>query len=236
MTYGLWSLGAGIAFFSVYPAMNWLTTKRSHTYRCYFDWELDTPFVPHLIWAYLSMYVLFLTPPLFMDTPALRALGKQVIWATLVSGLMFLLFPATLGFSRVAPADPSMAGVYRTIFALDPPHNLVPSLHVVWSAAIALAVRDCTGRWGRRFFSVWLGLIAVSTLLVHQHHIADVVVALALVAVARKIFGGEYDVETRLDVPVALALPDLGPGLGGGTGPRDSRGAPSAPENRRVRH
>ena len=118
------------------------------------------------------------------------ALGKQLIWATLASGLFFLLFPATLGFTRVAPADPVVAGIYRSIFAIDPPHNLVPSLHVVWSAAIALAVRDNAGRWGRWLFSAWLGLIALSSLLVHQHHIADVLVALALVALTRKIIGG----------------------------------------------
>ena len=133
VTYLLWSTGAGIAFFSVYPTTNWVTTLRGQTYRCYFDWELSTPFVPHFIWAYLSMYVLFFTPPLFMEPPALRALGQQVIWATLISGLMFLLFPATLGFPRVVPGDPSVDEIYRTMFALDEPHNLVPSLHVVWS-------------------------------------------------------------------------------------------------------
>ncbi|MGA2253996.1 MAG: hypothetical protein ABSG53_04985 [Thermoguttaceae bacterium] len=215
-TYGLWSAGAGISFFSVYPTMNWLTTMRSETYRVYFDWELSTPFVPHFIWAYLSMYVLFLAPPLFMEPAALRALGKQLIWATLASGLFFLLFPATLGFSRVTPADPLEAGIYRAIFAIDPPHNLVPSLHVVWSAAIALAVRDNADRWGRWFFSAWLGLIALASLLVHQHHIADVLVALALVAFTRKIIGGTRHVKTHPGLPGAHGSPGFGPLSGGG--------------------
>jgi membrane-associated phospholipid phosphatase len=189
-TYVLWSSAAGGVFFALYPAINWLTTMRTDTYRLYFDWELGVPLVPRCVWAYLSMYALFLAPPLFMEPPALRALGKQLIWATLVCGAMFLVLPATLGFERVVPDDPAVAGIYQTMFALDPPHNLVPSLHVVWSAAIALAVRDSAAVWGRWFFAAWLACIAVSTLLVHQHHIADVVVALALVAVIRKTLGG----------------------------------------------
>ncbi len=219
ITYLVWSTWAGIAFFAVYPTMNWLTAMRSHTYRCHFDWELKTPFVPHFIWAYLSMYALFLTPPLFMEPPALRALGQQTIWGTMVSGLIFLLFPATLGFPRVLPDDPYVDGLYRKMFALDEPHNLVPSLHVVWSGAIALAVCDSVGRWGRWFFLAWLGLIALSTLLVHQHHLADVVVALALVVFLRKVFGGTKHVEAHpagFD-RVVYAKPRRG--TDGGTGP-----------------
>jgi hypothetical protein len=219
VTYLLWSTGAGIAFFSVYPTTNWVATLRGQTYRCYFDWELSTPFVPQFIWAYLSMYVLFFTPPLFMEPPALRALGQQVIWATLISGLIYLLLPATLGFPRVMPDDPSVDGLYRTMFALDEPHNMIPSLHVVWSGAIALAVRDSVGRWGRWFFLAWLGLIALSTLLVHQHHLADVVVALALVVLMRKVFRGTEHVEAHPAGIGRVVHAELRRGTDGGTGP-----------------
>ena len=31
-TYGIWALWVGIAFFSIYPTCNWLTSQRSNTY------------------------------------------------------------------------------------------------------------------------------------------------------------------------------------------------------------
>ena len=67
-----------------------------------------------------------------------------------------------------------------TLFALDHPHNLVPSLHVAWSCAAVLAIIRHTGRGLTLLFLLWLVLIVSSVLLVHQHHVADVVTGLLL--------------------------------------------------------
>src|SRR5437660_6364389 len=78
-TYFLWSIWVGIAFFSVYPTMNWITSLRRGPLHLYVAAELGIPFIPQFIWAYLSMYVLFLMPPLFMPAARMPALGKQLI-------------------------------------------------------------------------------------------------------------------------------------------------------------
>lgn len=185
--YALWSTVAGGVFFAIYPTINRFTASRLHTHRCYFEWELDTPFLPQFIWVYLSMYLLFLAPLLWLEPPAIRAVGKQLTAGTLASGALFLLFPASLGFPRVIDDNPSLAWIYQKMFGIDPPHNLVPSLHLVWSGTITMALRENTGSWGRWIFPAWLTAIAVSTMLVHQHHLADVAGGLAMVAVLRKI-------------------------------------------------
>jgi len=184
--YALWAGWAGVAFFAVYPALNWLTSLRPSRYHLYVSPELGIPFVPQFIWAYLSMYALLLLPMFLLPAARMPALGKQLIAGTVASGLLFLLLPADLGFMRTIPSDPTYANIYRTIFGIDRPHNLVPSLHVVWSSAIILACADVARPLGRGLLYVWLVTVVVSTVLVHQHHVLDLVAAILLVLILRR--------------------------------------------------
>ncbi len=190
--YLFWAWWTGVAFFAVYPTLNWLTSLRSQPYHLYMPAELAVPLVPQFIWAYLSMYALFFLPLFFLPTVRMPALGKQLVAGTLVSGLLFLLLPAELGFARVVPADPPYTRIYAVMFGVDRPHNLVPSLHVVFSTAIALACADVAGSATRALLFGWLGVMAASTILVHQHHVLDVAAAFFLVFLLRRQYEVTY--------------------------------------------
>jgi membrane-associated phospholipid phosphatase len=187
-TYARWAGLVGVAFFAVYPTMNWFTDQRPNRLHLYVSPELGIPFMPAFIWAYLSMYVLFLMPLCLLPAARLPSLGKQLLVGTLMSGLLFLLLPADLGFVRVVPADPVYGELYATIFGIDRPHNLVPSLHVIWSSAIILACADIARTPVRVFLHGWLAIVVTSTVLVHQHHILDIAAAALLVVVLRRIY------------------------------------------------
>lgn len=180
-TFLIWALWVGIVFFSIYPTMNWITHFRHEHYPMFFDFELAIPLVPQFIWIYFSLYVLFITPPFFLDSPALEALGKRLIIGTVLSGIIFLLFPGALGFSRIVPEDPFYHSLFTALFFVDYPHNLVPSLHVLYSSAIIFPIVQHNKIHIKLLFIIWLVLIANSAILVHQHHIIDVVSALVLV-------------------------------------------------------
>jgi membrane-associated phospholipid phosphatase len=188
-TYCFWGTVSGVVFFTVYPTCNWLTSLRSHHYEVFLKSELAIPFWPAWIWVYVSMYALFMAPPFFMECSQLRLLGKQLVWTTLAAGASFLLVPATLGFARVAPAEGYLHEVYQGIFQVDKPHNLIPSLHVIWSTAIAMSLADNATLPWRVLFLGWAVAIALSTLFVHQHHLIDLVVAFIFVMIARKYMG-----------------------------------------------
>jgi hypothetical protein len=180
-TYAYWAGWVGIAFFSIYPACNWITAQREHLYHIYFRAELGIPFVPEFFWIYISMYLLFLFPPLFLTVSQLQKLGKRIVLGTVISGVIFLLFPSELGFVRSVP-EGFYGALFAQMFALDLPHNMVPSLHIVYSGLIILTIyRASAILWVRIGAIVWLGLIAFSTLLVHQHHSADIIVALIVI-------------------------------------------------------
>ena len=166
----------GVAFFSIYPLCNWFAAQRSEVYRFYFDAELNIPFVPEFFWIYMSLYLLFLLPPFFLNVLQLEMLGKRIVAGTLISGLLFLLFPSRLGYERMAP-EGVYGELFGNLFAVDLPYNMAPSLHIVYSVFIVLAICRASGRKVRMVMATWLGLIALSTLLVHQHHMADIVSA-----------------------------------------------------------
>ncbi len=188
-TFASWGALVGIAFFSIYPTTNWLTGLRDYHYSLFFSLELRAPFVPEFIWLYLSMYVLFALPPFFLNPPELKRLARELIVATGISGMVFLLFPAQLGFTRTLPGDEFYRGIFQALFSVDQPFNLVPSLHVVYTMAIGLAVMARAGSGLRVLLSAWLVLIVASTILVHQHHLLDVIAGVMLALLMRFLWG-----------------------------------------------
>ncbi len=186
--YGAWAFWVGIAFFSVYPTCNWVAAQRSETYPLYLQAELDIPLVPWFFWAYISMYVLFLLPPFLLKSNQLNRLGKQLVVVTVLSGVIFLLVPTQLGFERVLPQGQFYQKLFTQLFTIDLPHNLVPSLHVVFSAAITFALLEgIASREAKIALWLWLALLCLSTLLVHQHHVLDVIGGL-LIAVLSYLY------------------------------------------------
>jgi membrane-associated phospholipid phosphatase len=187
-----WGTFVGIAFFSIYPTTNWLTGLRSEHLQLYAEAELHIPFVAGFIWLYLSMYLLFVLPPFFLNPPELKRLGLELISATVIAGLVFLVFPAKLGFARVIPEQTLYRELFAALFSIDQPFNLLPSLHVVYSSTIAFSIMRKSSAYSRGIILLWLMLIVSSTVLVHQHHLADVVTGLLLTALVSLFIGRKY--------------------------------------------
>lgn len=162
-----------VCFVLIYGGCNWLAEQRAETYKLYFHWELSIPFVPGMIWGYGSMLVLFFFPLFCLDEAQMSRLGRQILLALPVAGVVFLLFPGQLGFPRPAHV-PGYNGIYHFIYLVDYPHNLVPSLHIVFSTLIIWVLMERASAAGRWFYAAWLLVISVSVVLVHQHHLADV--------------------------------------------------------------
>src|SRR5258708_27133295 len=185
-TYLFWSFWVGVAFFGVYPTLNWITSLRGNPFHLYLPLELRIPFISQFIWAYLSMYVLFLMPPIFIPAANMPPLGTQLIAGSLISAAMFLILPAELGFVRVVPPRAPYTAIYASVFGVDRPYNLVPSLHVIYSSAIVLACADFARPALRAALLLWLVVIVASTVFVHQHHLLDVAAALTIVYLLRR--------------------------------------------------
>jgi len=168
-----WAAFLTFLFLAVYLGCNWITSQRTGLYRLWFDWELKIPFVSAMVWVYLSLFVTFFLPMFALREAALNVLCKRLALAVVASGFLFLLLPAQLGFER--PAEmPGQAAAFRLIYLFDLPHNLVPSLHVSWSALILGSLRVVSPPWTRRLLELWFLLLCAAAVLVHQHHLLDV--------------------------------------------------------------
>lgn len=166
-----WAALLTLLFLPLYGLCNWITAQRTERLRLWFDWELGIPFVPQMVWVYLSLFACFFLPMFALRAPALNALCRRLAFAVVVSAAGFLLFPAQSGFERPT-VDGSAA--FALIYLLDLPHNQAPSLHVSWSALFLGALREASAPWLRRALEAWFILLCASTLLVYQHHVLDV--------------------------------------------------------------
>jgi membrane-associated phospholipid phosphatase len=167
-------------FVVIYFSTNWITSRRTGNYHLFFDWELAIPFVPAMIYVYASLLVLLLLPPFVLTKSQLPALARATVITLFSAAAVYLLFPADLGFER-PDYVPGYDAVFQMLYALEMPHNLVPSLHIASSALFIAAIRNnLSSSWRRAGLIVWGILICASVLLVHQHHVLDVVSGLLL--------------------------------------------------------
>ena len=173
-------LSKGLLFISIYFFTNWSASQRLDPLHLYTSWELEIPLVPAFIWVYISAYLCCLLP-LFLLTPdQIKAFGRSILKCILIAGAIFFLFPAKLGFPREHFVE-GYDGIYQLLYKLDQPYNLVPSLHVGLAVAMVQTVTTYVTHRGLRWaLHVWVALIICSVVLVHQHHLLDVVTGFAL--------------------------------------------------------
>jgi membrane-associated phospholipid phosphatase len=178
--YARLALPLSLLFGVVYFGTNWITTRRADTRSLYLEWELAIPFVPSMIYVYASLLLLLLLPAFTLTRSQLIALARSLVAALFIAAAIYLLLPADLGFVRPDHV-PGYNAVFQALFALEMPHNLVPSLHVATSALfIAVLYRGLSSAWIRGGLILWGLLLCASVLLVHQHHVLDVVSGLLL--------------------------------------------------------
>jgi len=171
-----------LLFLAVYGSLNWLSSQRSDVGTLYFEWERHIPFVPWMIVPYMSIDLFFIGAPFLCSNRAeLRALSRRIIFAIVVAGLCFLLFPLRFAFER-PHAEGWLGVVFDWFRSMDQPYNLLPSLHIALRTILAaIYVRHTRGLL-RIVSHVWFSLVGISTVLTYQHHVLDVVGGFALAA------------------------------------------------------
>lgn len=159
----------------VYDGADWVTGQRSLRIRVDFDAEQHILFVPVFLVIYRSIDPMFWLGPFVLRTRTeVRALVLALFVVIGIGGVCFLLLPAELGYAPVV-VEGWWAEPYRLNERIVRTYNLLPSLHVALSTLTLATYGTRCGACGRSLLAVWGGLIALSTLLTHQHHVLDVV-------------------------------------------------------------
>jgi membrane-associated phospholipid phosphatase len=180
------SVAVLLLFMLVYGGADWVTGFRER-HHVHLPFELQIPFVPAAIVGYMSLYGLFAIAPFILRTRCeLRALAATLATAIVIGGICFLLFPAELAFP-----EPTDLGEWQKLYAVadlvNLHYNLVPSLHVALAIICVDLFARRAGRLGALIFWIWGAAVCASTVLLHQHHLVDVVAGLVLALAVNRI-------------------------------------------------
>ncbi|MBM4111993.1 MAG: hypothetical protein FJ253_01265 [Phycisphaerae bacterium] len=175
-----------LLFLVVYGGTNWFVTSRGEFSCIGLPWERSIPYLPWMLVPYLSLGVLFLVTPLLCRDDADRRLYcRRVALSMLVAAFFFLLMPLELDFPK-RHASHWVLYALDLVDAIDPPHNLFPSLHVALAMLAGVHIGRRLNGWWRAAFVAWIVLVIASTVLTHRHHVLDALggAALGLAALA----------------------------------------------------
>ena len=140
--------------------------------------------------VYLSLWVFSFLPLFVVRDVEQRQRTILAYIATVITAYAgFLIVPTSAPRPVVVPGDGIFEWCLRTLYALDPPYNCFPSLHVAYSFLAALSAYRVHRGFGVVAIS-WAVLVGISTLFIKQHYAADVVAGAAMAVAAYAIFLG----------------------------------------------
>jgi membrane-associated phospholipid phosphatase len=151
--------------------------------------DLSIPVVPVFAIPYLSLIPFVgasLLAMMLLAARIYRSAAFAMIAAWLVSYAFFFFLQSYVDRPAVTGSDP-FSSLVRTIYASDAPYNDFPSLHTSLSMIIAVHWWHIDRRIGVPV-AVWTALIVASTMLVHQHYVADVAMGIVVAAGASAFF------------------------------------------------
>jgi membrane-associated phospholipid phosphatase len=199
------SVGVAILFIGGYFGVGY--SRDAATAHCLFRAvDHQIPFVAASVWVYLMLFPIALSPVVLAQCPRLFRRTALAYACTIIASLIcFTVYPVTsvdLRADAATLATSGLAGrVLSVLYILDPPYNLLPSLHVSIAMLAALSAWKVAKRYGV-LLAVAAFSIAASACLVKQHFALDVLAAAALAAVAGGVTIGTYD-----DAVVVKSMP-----------------------------
>lgn len=144
------------------------------------------PFLPWTWLVYASFYVMLPLAAWWAKPGEYPRTLAAVLTANVVCWLGFVLFPAHYPRPSLEGVEPlwlhdALASMWRD----DLPGNTLPSIHVTTSLLVALRLHQMRGG---PVWLTWAAAIAVSTLTVKQHFVADVVAGALLALAINAVF------------------------------------------------
>ncbi|MDT8322907.1 MAG: phosphatase PAP2 family protein [Bacteroidota bacterium] len=186
--YILIMLGCYAVWVGLYYLTGWIGELRGEVFHPAMAVDAHFPFVPQAMYAYLLAYVIVLGLYFVRRSAAfLNRAYLAFITMNLLAFALFALFPSQGPVRSVPGAEGDM--MLTLMYSLDARWNAFPSLHVAnpWLVAL-LAVRE------RRLAPVSIVMlfvalgISVSTLLIRQHYLLDVLGGFALAVLVFVVF------------------------------------------------
>lgn len=180
------AVGFCVAFLVFYGASDWISGFIPWRISVALPFDGGLPFSPAWSLIYLSMPLMLLW--------CVWVLNWQTQWRVFMTLLVELLIAC--GCFLLLPIEPRplphpVEGFWQPWFAfantLNGENNLFPSLHVAFACTAAIALSPVLSKRIRAGVWLWVGLIALSTLLIYEHYLLDTIAGALLAVFAWRI-------------------------------------------------
>lgn len=174
-----------LLFLLFYGGSSWLSEWIAWRIAPALPFEEKIPLLPAWSLVYLSMPLLLFYCVARLDWTALWSLFVILLFELLTACIFFLLFPVSLSYPPSAVEGLWQPWfVFATTLSMD--NNHLPSLHVAFACSAAMALQTVLPRYQVVITWLWVFLIAVSTLFIHEHHVLDIIAGGILALLAQR--------------------------------------------------
>lgn len=180
-------------------------TDRSRAVTLDFSVDHSIPFVGGWIFIYTLVYMSSFFPLLVVKSSQLvHRMAASFFSTFILAYVCFLILPVTTVPLSGEAFRPSLASIDDSTFTgwvlclnfyLDPPNNCFPSLHIAQAFVGAFATLKADKFYGG-VATVAAVLISLSTMLVKQHYLADVMAGFVLSCITGYVFLWSYTPES----------------------------------------
>lgn len=178
----------GIYFTITYKSVQFATLKYLSPTSVGLWFEPLIPFVPIFFIIYSAVYILpSLTVFMIQKREDLILMMKTYYLVSLIHYGIFLLYPVYYRLRPALSGDSLFDHFGRFYYTIDLPVNCFPSMHVSFVFLSYFFLLKEKSRW-TNFYLISAIAISISTLLVKQHYMLDVVVAMALAWAVDAVF------------------------------------------------
>ena len=180
-----------IVFFVImYKGAEFYTYTVKNVPSYFMEWERNIPFLPIFMLPYMTSAPFFLVTIFFEKNEySLKLLMKRAIFLTVVSTIIFVLFPMKFYFPKPEIENQIFKTLFHILDLLDSSFNQCPSLHVSFAFLSNIVYcREIKNRFLKYFLCFWGFLLAISVLFVYQHHFIDLLGGTILFIISCMIF------------------------------------------------
>jgi len=151
------------------------------------DLDQVFPFVPEMVYLYLSFYVVIIVSVFFLPTEeSFNRTIVSILGTLLFTYPLFYFFPANYPFPSF-DVNTFTTKLLRWCFDADVPNNTFPSLHISLSFTIAFAIKHYRRKLGMLYL-VWAIGIALSTLMIRKHFLIDSFSGIVMATLSYNLF------------------------------------------------
>ena len=184
-------------FFGGYRYIAEITAARSGATSFLTPIDEAIPLYPWFVFPYMSLYVFFWLPVIVSRNITLRdfwTIAGATAGTFAVAFTVYAIVPSSYPRPTISPDTSFVYYVLaEALYRFDLPNNTLPSTHAAVVTILLAATRRKFGRRTYAIYALWGVSILISTVIVKQHYLVDLVSGIILGAVAftvtRRIVG-----------------------------------------------